>query len=440
MIDCALRVDGILVAGDVSGTLGVFDDDFQRVATKEFDMPIWGVDVHPDVPLVAVAMADKRAGRGQFALYNWETGSVELEFPVDAPTWDAKFADRKVLVTTWGSGLIEVNIDDHSRTTMGIPGDLFGLSILSGSALSAAVTVSHIGIVVVSERDTEPSAELALRSKHVCYKNLPLSNGSIISGSADSILTFPSLSTGGDDDDGKRTIYQSHRTSLENISAIAEHREHLIIGSLSGDLALVPKSNPSLTSHLVNVGSSVWNIVPSWNEERILIAEGDGDISEYSIDEILASSQGVPVSFGPESLSGVKVFLSYSSEDRQAVRDVYQHLLSVGCKPWMDVVDILPGQDWKYEIAKGIKSSDYVLIFFSEGTTKKRGYIQREIREALNLLAEIPEGEVLVIPVRLDECSIPTSLSDKQWVNLFDTDGMRRLLLSMYTNLPDGGE
>ena len=45
-----------------------------------------------------------------------------------------------------------------------------------------------------------------------------------------------------------------------------------------------------------------------------------------------------------------RIFLCHASEDKPQVRDVYQRLKALGFEPWLDEVDILPGQDWDYEI------------------------------------------------------------------------------------------
>ena len=46
----------------------------------------------------------------------------------------------------------------------------------------------------------------------------------------------------------------------------------------------------------------------------------------------------------------LKVFLCHSSDDKPAVRDLYQRLKSEGwIDPWLDEEKLYPGQDWDYE-------------------------------------------------------------------------------------------
>jgi formylglycine-generating enzyme required for sulfatase activity len=45
-----------------------------------------------------------------------------------------------------------------------------------------------------------------------------------------------------------------------------------------------------------------------------------------------------------------RIFLCHASEDKPQVREVYQRLKALGFSPWLDEEEILPGQDWDYEI------------------------------------------------------------------------------------------
>lgn len=58
----------------------------------------------------------------------------------------------------------------------------------------------------------------------------------------------------------------------------------------------------------------------------------------------------------------------------------------------------------------------------------KAGYVQREIKLALDVAEEQPEGAIYIIPVRLIDCQVPERLSDYHWVDMFDERGYQRLL------------
>jgi len=123
-----------------------------------------------------------------------------------------------------------------------------------------------------------------------------------------------------------------------------------------------------------------------------------------------------------------EIFLCHASEDKSRVRDVYSRLKAEGFAPWLDEVDLLPGQLWDQEIRRALKNSDFILIFFSQTSVAKRGYVQRELKLALNAWEENPEGQIHTIPIRLDACQIPERFKPFQRVDLFMAGGTDRLI------------
>jgi hypothetical protein len=107
--------------------------------------------------------------------------------------------------------------------------------------------------------------------------------------------------------------------------------------------------------------------------------------------------------------------------------------------PWLDEENLLPGQDWNYEISRAVRDSDVVLVCLSENSVSKTGYVQREIKVALDVADEQPEGAIFIIPVKLEECVVPDRLSTWQWVNLEDTGGYERLVAALMRRAADLG-
>lgn len=124
----------------------------------------------------------------------------------------------------------------------------------------------------------------------------------------------------------------------------------------------------------------------------------------------------------------LKIFMCYASEDKVEVRNLYHQLRACGTQPWLDEEDLLPGQDWDHEIRKVVRSSDAVLVCLSRRSTNKSGYLQKEIRLALDAAAEKPEGTIFLIPVRLEPADVPYSLRQWQWVDIFEGSGYSKLL------------
>jgi formylglycine-generating enzyme required for sulfatase activity len=135
-----------------------------------------------------------------------------------------------------------------------------------------------------------------------------------------------------------------------------------------------------------------------------------------------------------------QIFLCHASEDKAPVREVYQQLKALGFTPWLDEVDILPGQDWNYEIEQALETSDFVIVFLSTRSVQKVGYVQREFRRALRHLEEIPEGLIHTIPVKLDDCSVPRQFSRHQWVNLSENGAFDRIVRALHYGLQQRGE
>lgn len=116
----------------------------------------------------------------------------------------------------------------------------------------------------------------------------------------------------------------------------------------------------------------------------------------------------------------LRVFLCHASQDKPAVRDLYQRLLAEPwIDPWLDEENLLPGQDWNLEIEKAVESSDAVLVFVSSVSVAKEGYLQKELRRVLSMALEKPEGAIFMIPVRLDDCELPRSIKDRQGVRYY---------------------
>ncbi|MDB9418119.1 SUMF1/EgtB/PvdO family nonheme iron enzyme [Microcystis aeruginosa] len=118
--------------------------------------------------------------------------------------------------------------------------------------------------------------------------------------------------------------------------------------------------------------------------------------------------------------SEMQIFLAHASEDKPAVLALHERLKQAGYKPWLDKKDLIPGQIWRDEIPKAIKASQIFLACLSGKSANKQGYIQRELRIALDILGEMPPGTIFFIPMRLEECEIPDLRSAEVGLKLRD--------------------
>ncbi|GBE74881.1 hypothetical protein myaer87_21080 [Microcystis aeruginosa NIES-87] len=133
--------------------------------------------------------------------------------------------------------------------------------------------------------------------------------------------------------------------------------------------------------------------------------------------------------------SEIQIFLAHASEDKPAVLALHERLKQAGYKPWLDKKDLIPGQIWRDEIPKAIKASQIFLACLSAKSANKQGYIQRELRIALDIFGEMPQGTIFFIPMRLEECEIPDlrlaevslNLQDIHRLDYWEEDGFEQL-------------
>jgi formylglycine-generating enzyme required for sulfatase activity len=131
----------------------------------------------------------------------------------------------------------------------------------------------------------------------------------------------------------------------------------------------------------------------------------------------------------------LRVFLCHSSQDKPAVRELYQQLRAEPwIQPWLDEEDLYPGQDWNMEIERAVEAADAIIVCLSKGSITKEGYVQRELRIVLDYADYKPEGTLYLMPVRLEECEPPRRLRPWQYADYFEGQRERafqRLLVSL---------
>jgi hypothetical protein len=128
-----------------------------------------------------------------------------------------------------------------------------------------------------------------------------------------------------------------------------------------------------------------------------------------------------------EFRQGFVPFLSYASEDRPAVLNLYTLLRDDGYDPWLDVKKLIAGQQWKAEIKAAQRRADVGIVCCSETSVSKTGVVQAEIKEFLELQKLRPSSDIFTIPIRLAPCDLPPELLEFQYVDLFAVDGYEKL-------------
>ena len=131
----------------------------------------------------------------------------------------------------------------------------------------------------------------------------------------------------------------------------------------------------------------------------------------------------------------IQVFLSYAHADSAMVGKIYDKLLDTGVKPWMDTKDILPGEVWELAIRNAIRNSDFFLACLTPRSVNKRGVIQSEIKDALDVWRRMLEDDIYLIPMRLELCDMPEALGDFQRVDFYEDNGWTRLMEAVRVGL-----
>ena len=139
-------------------------------------------------------------------------------------------------------------------------------------------------------------------------------------------------------------------------------------------------------------------------------------LSRWALSSIAAS--GTPMASSPTSYEAgpLRVFLCHASEDKPIVHELYRMLEARGFDPWLDSAKLKPGQDWQYEIRKAVRRSDAVVVFLSQHSVTKEGFVQKEIRYVLDVADEKPPGTVFIIPIKLDEAEVPDRFQSIQYL------------------------
>lgn len=121
----------------------------------------------------------------------------------------------------------------------------------------------------------------------------------------------------------------------------------------------------------------------------------------------------------PESLTRVPVFVSHSSQDKAAAREISRFLGGRGWQVWIDEAGIAGGKQWHGELIRALESAWAVLLLISHPSMRSR-WVIREVQAADRLGLQ-------VIPVVVDDAPYPDELR-------MILSGVQRLELTEHTD------
>lgn len=131
------------------------------------------------------------------------------------------------------------------------------------------------------------------------------------------------------------------------------------------------------------------------------------------------------------------IFLSHSSIDKPFVRKLAADLRRNGFFVWVDEAEIKIGDSLIEKIESGIDNTDFLGVVIS-GASIKSEWVNREVRIALT--QEISGKRVKVLPILLENVTIPSFLLDKKYADFTTEDKYKislQLLIDRLSELPD---
>jgi hypothetical protein len=108
------------------------------------------------------------------------------------------------------------------------------------------------------------------------------------------------------------------------------------------------------------------------------------------------------------------VFISHSSVDKPFVRNLATKLLAEGIPVWLDAWELNFGDSLLDRIYEGIENSGALLLVMSKNSIAS-GWVNRELNAALTM--EQRSGRIFVIPLRLDDSSLPLKVDGRLYAD-----------------------
>lgn len=113
------------------------------------------------------------------------------------------------------------------------------------------------------------------------------------------------------------------------------------------------------------------------------------------------------------------VFLSHNSKDKPWVRGLAERLVADNVVVWLDEAEINIGDSLIEKIAQGIMDMKFVAAVISKNSVES-SWVQKEISIAMS--KEVGGRQVTLLPLVIDKCELPASLSDKLYADFTNPD------------------
>lgn len=121
------------------------------------------------------------------------------------------------------------------------------------------------------------------------------------------------------------------------------------------------------------------------------------------------------------------IFLSYASEDSDRAAMIYSAIVRPDRPVFYDKQSLVPGMDWREQIENALENCVLTIVLCSKHSVGKEGFVQKEIRLAIERSETMPEGRVFIVPVRFDGVRVPKKLARYQWLSIESENDYRDL-------------
>lgn len=111
----------------------------------------------------------------------------------------------------------------------------------------------------------------------------------------------------------------------------------------------------------------------------------------------------------------MRIFISHSHQDKPAVELITERLQRAGHEVWVDHLKLKPGDNISRKIQQGIESADAFLVVVSANSLRSKWVLQEFSSLALS---ELSKREPKIIPILLDDSTVPSYLSNYLYIDL----------------------
>jgi ActR/RegA family two-component response regulator len=202
-------------------------------------------------------------------------------------------------------------------------------------------------------------------------------------------------------------------------SGIDQLSSNPIVRVILLDLSLKDGSGTDLLTKIEGSASKYRVIVLTAHEEHLAAELAKGlSVFNYLPKATHSFTQAIRFSVSQAFLDierapcPVRVFISYTNPDFDKVTWIYRRLKDNGFIPWIDKIDLQPGDAWDREIDKAIGECDCVVSCLSDIAVKRLSYFQRETQLAVARYDQL--GQPFIIPLLFEKCDMPTEFIDRK--------------------------